>query len=66
MGEKIWLNSYPVGMPAEIGASPFSSLPELIEDTVRKFAEKPAFHNLGHTISFSTLDRLCHKDIYKK
>ena len=58
MAEKIWLNSYPVGMPAEIGAPLFSSLPELIEDTVRKFADKPAFHNLGHTISFSTLDRL--------
>ena len=58
MAEKIWLNSYPVGMPAEIGAPLFSSLPELIEDTVRKFADKPAFHNLGHTISISTLDRL--------
>ena len=58
MSDKIWLRSYPPGMPAEIGISPFSSVPELLEDTIRRYADKPAFHNLGHTISFSELDRL--------
>ena len=58
MGAKVWLQSYPAGMPAEIAASPFASLPELIEDTVQRFRDKPAFNNLGHTLSFSTVDRL--------
>lgn len=58
MSDKIWLRNYPPGIPAEIGESPFSSVPELIEDTIRRFADRPAFHNLGHTISFNELDRL--------
>mgnify|MGYP001201266390 FL=1 len=58
MSEKVWLDSYPANIPAEIASSPFSSLPELIDHTVRKFAEKPAFSNLGQTLSFCELDRL--------
>jgi long-chain acyl-CoA synthetase len=58
MTEKIWLGSYPQGMPAEISPSPFSSLSELIDATIVKFGDQPAFHNLGHTISFRELDRL--------
>ena len=58
MSDKIWLRNYPPAIPAEIGESPFSSVPELIEDTIRRFGDKPAFHNLGHTISFNELDRL--------
>ena len=58
MGNKVWLDSYPSGMPAEIGASPFSSLPDLLKDTICRFGDKPAFHNLGHSISFNELDRL--------
>ena len=58
MSDKIWLRSYPPGMPAEIGVSPFSSVPELLEDTIRRYGDKPAFHNLGHTISFNELERL--------
>ena len=58
MIDKIWLRNYPPAIPAEIGESPFSSVPELIEDTIRRFGDKPAFHNLGHTISFDELDRL--------
>lgn len=58
MSEKIWLRSYPPGIPAEIGASPFASVPELIEATIRRYGDKPAFHNLGRTISFNEVDRL--------
>ena len=58
MGEKVWLQSYPAGMPAEIAASPFPSLNELFEDIVQRFRDQPAFHNLGHTLSFSTVERL--------
>ncbi len=58
MGEKVWLQSYPTGMPAEIAASPFPSLTELFDDVVQRFRDQPAFHNLGHTLSFATVDRL--------
>jgi long-chain acyl-CoA synthetase len=56
--EKIWLKSYPAGMPAEIDADRFSSIPDLLDKTVAKFSDKPAYHNLGHTLSYAALDRL--------
>jgi long-chain acyl-CoA synthetase len=58
MGEKIWLKSYPAKMPAELGPPLFTALPGLLDDTFSKFAGLPAFSNLGHTISFSEIDRL--------
>ena len=58
MGEKVWLQNYPSHIPAEITPSPFASIPELFDDITRQFGDKPAFHNLGHSISFTELDRL--------
>ena len=58
MQNKAWIKHYPAGMPAEINADLFSSIPDLLEKTARKFADRPACHNLGHTISYATLDRL--------
>lgn len=58
MGDKVWLQSYPAGMPAEIAASPFPSLNELIEDITQRFRNLPAFNNLGHTLDFGAVDRL--------
>jgi len=58
MVNKIWLKNYPVGMPAEIDADLFMSLPDLLEKIFQKFADKPAFHNLGCTISYAELEQL--------
>jgi len=58
VSEKIWLNSYPAGMPAEIDVNQFSSIPDLLEKSFTKFADKPAYHNLGHTITYAELERL--------
>ena len=58
MTNKIWLRSYPAGMPAEIDPDLFRSLPDLLENIFRKYADKPAYHNLGRTISYTELERL--------
>jgi long-chain acyl-CoA synthetase len=58
MGERLWLDSYPPGMPAEIAETPFASVPDLLEEMIHKFGDKPAFHNLGRSLSFNELDRL--------
>ena len=42
MSEKIWLNSYPAGMPAEIDVDQFSSIADLLDKCFAKFADKPA------------------------
>jgi long-chain acyl-CoA synthetase len=56
--DRIWLKNYPAGMPAEIDPDLFASIPDLLEKTFRKFAGRPAYHNLGHTISYAELARL--------
>ena len=58
MASKIWLKNYPVGTPTEINPDLYLSIPDLVEKSTAKFAAKPAFHNLGHTISYTELDRL--------
>jgi long-chain acyl-CoA synthetase len=56
--EKIWLKYYPPGVPAEIDYRQFKSIGELFEKSVEKYRDRPAFHNMGRTISFGDLERL--------
>jgi len=58
MGDRLWLKNYPAGVPAEIDPSVFGSIPDLLEKIVGKFADKPAYHNLGLTLSYAALERL--------
>ncbi|AOY57629.1 long-chain-fatty-acid--CoA ligase [Desulfococcus multivorans] len=58
MTNKIWIEHYPVGIPAEIDPDLFGSIPDMMEKITTRFADKPAYHNLGYTISYGTLDEL--------
>ncbi len=58
MVDRIWLKNYPAGIPAAIDADHFSSIPDLLDKIAIKFADKPAYHNLGYTISYAALERL--------
>ena len=42
MTNRFWLKNYPAGMPAEIDPDLFTSIPDLLEKTFRKFADKAA------------------------
>jgi long-chain acyl-CoA synthetase len=54
--ERIWLKSYPPGVPAEIDPGEYRSLVELFEKGIREFAERPAFSNMGKTLTYAELD----------
>ncbi len=56
--DRIWLKNYPEGIPADIDPDQFSSIPALLERVFEKFADRPAYHNLGRTLSYAELDRL--------
>ena len=56
--EKLWLKSYPKGIPADINPDRYSSLLGLFEECVKKFGNKPAYENLGVVLSFNDIDRL--------
>src|SRR5450830_1178592 len=45
-------------MPADINPDLFTSIPDLLEKTATKFADRPAFHNLGYTMRYAELERL--------
>lgn len=54
--EKIWLASYPPGVPEEIDPDAYPSLTHLLDESCSRFADKPAFSNMGKTITYSELD----------
>jgi len=56
--ERIWLKSYPPGVPADIDPAEYKSLVELFESSVQKFGARPAFHSMGKTLTFAELERL--------
>jgi long-chain acyl-CoA synthetase len=56
--EKIWLKHYPPGVRAEIDFNEYRSIGELFEKSTGKFRERPAYTNMGATITFGDLDRL--------
>ena len=56
--EKIWLKSYPEGVPAEIDASIFNSVTELLERSFRTNRDKPAFECMGKSLTYGEVDAL--------
>ncbi|WCG84784.1 long-chain-fatty-acid--CoA ligase FadD [Pectobacterium sp. A5351] len=54
--EKIWLSRYPAGVPAEIDPDRYSSLIDMFENSVRRYADRPAFVNMGEVMTFRKLE----------
>lgn len=56
--EKIWLDRYPAGTPAEIDPDRCPSLVSMFQQSCQRFGERPAFHNLGVTLTYAELEAL--------
>ena len=56
--DKIWLKSYPPGVPAEIDAGEFTSLVDLFDKSVGKFADRTAYVCMGKSLTYSELEAL--------
>lgn len=56
--EKPWLKSYPDGMPETIDADAYQSVAEVFEKSAAQYSDRPAFSNLGTTLSYSEMDQL--------
>ena len=54
--QKIWLKQYPAGVPAEIRTDAYPSLVALIDDSFRKYRDKPAYRFMGRAFSFGEID----------
>ena len=58
MTDRVWLKSYPPGVPADIDTSQYNSLVELIQESFRKNAGKAAYSFMGKDISYAQTDSL--------
>jgi long-chain acyl-CoA synthetase len=56
--DKIWLKSYPKGMPAEIDVRAYASLKDILEQSCERYRDLPAFSNMGATITYGQLDAM--------
>src|ERR1700733_11941721 len=54
--ERIWLKSYPEGVPAEIDSSALGSLGDFIKTSFEKFRDRTAFISMGKAMSYGELD----------
>nr|WP_314527290.1 AMP-binding protein [uncultured Pseudomonas sp.] len=59
MNSKPWLATYPqLGIPSDIGPLRHDSVVGLLEEAMRNFRDKPAFHSYGETLHYGDVDRL--------
>ncbi|WP_251864215.1 AMP-binding protein [Achromobacter sp. Marseille-Q4962] len=56
--ERIWLKSYPPGVPGEIDLDPAATLVSLVRDSCARFAARPAYLSMGRTLTYAGLDGL--------
>ena len=56
--DKIWLDHYPRGVPAEIDVDQYKSIVEVFEHSCEQFKTRPAFSNLGTTLTYAQLNAL--------
>jgi long-chain acyl-CoA synthetase len=56
VSEKIWLKSYPEGVPAMVDFEVYSSLNQLLDEAYTSFASRTAYTCMGSDMSFGQLD----------
>lgn len=56
--QRLWLKSYPPGVPAEVDVDAFHSIVDIFEQSVTRYAERPAYVQMGESISFAKIDQL--------
>ena len=56
--EKPWLKSYETGINAEIDITRYKSITDVFAQSAAKFATKPAFQNMGKTLTYAETAKL--------
>jgi long-chain acyl-CoA synthetase len=58
LSERPWLAAYPPGVPADIDASHYVSLVQLMEESFQKYATRPAYNFMGRAVTYGETDAL--------
>lgn len=57
MSEKVWVKHYQEGVPADTDVKAYKSIPDIFEESFKKYASRDCFTCMGKTITYSDLDR---------
>ena len=57
MQADFWNDKRPAGVPSTIDIHAYSSVVEVFERSCKRFADRPAFSNLGVTLTYAALER---------
>ncbi|VVE87170.1 AMP-binding protein [Pandoraea bronchicola] len=55
--ERVWLNAYPPGVPADIDVTRYASLVQSFDEWIDKYRERIAFVSLGSEITYAEVAR---------
>ena len=56
--DKPWLQSYPAGTPETVDLSEYASVAAVLDAACERYRTRPAFSNMGRTLSYADVDRL--------
>ncbi len=56
MNDRIWLGSYPPGVPADIDPSQYTSLVALMEEAFRQYGDRVAYSFMGRDVTYAETD----------
>ena len=54
--DRFWLKNYPQGVPADIDASQYKSLIQLLDEAFKKYSDRAAYSFMGAEMTFRQLD----------
>jgi long-chain acyl-CoA synthetase len=58
MTDRIWLDSYPAGVPADIDVTRYASVVDMMEESFQKFANRVAYTFMGKELTYKQVDEL--------
>ena len=58
MTDRIWLKSYPPGVASDIDVTRYTSMVAMMEESFKKFADRPAYSFMGKEQSYKQVDEL--------
>ena len=58
MNEDFWKDKYPEGIPTEINPDQYPNIQAVLKESCQRFADKPAFTNLGKPLTYGDLYRM--------
>jgi long-chain acyl-CoA synthetase len=56
--DRVWSKNYPEGVPADINADHYASLLEVFDESIKDYAGRTAYINMGKSITYAELDQL--------